>query len=126
MADAAALLLYDGGCGLCRRWVGFLARRDPGGLIRCLPMTEARGLAASLGIDADAPATMALLLEGQALGHSDAVLAALALLPGWAWAGALRRLPRGPRDAASRLVARHRYRLFGRAGCAVPPRATPP
>lgn len=54
--------------------------------------------------------------------RADAVLTTLVLVGGpWRLAGALRVLPTGLLDGAYRLVARRRYRLFGKyAACQVP------
>jgi predicted DCC family thiol-disulfide oxidoreductase YuxK len=46
--------------------------------------------------------------------RSDAALAVIATLPGWAWVRALRAVPRPARDAAYTLIARTRYRVWGR------------
>ena len=45
---------------------------------------------------------------------SDAALTVLSSLPGWGWARALRLVPKFLRDAVYNLVARNRYRIFGK------------
>lgn len=122
---AEGVVLYDGGCGLCAAWAGFVAARDRAGRFRfvALQAPEGRALAAALGIDAADPDTLAVLLGGRVRLRSDGVLAAMAALPGWRWIGGLAWLPRGLRDRVYRLVARNRHRLPGAAAaCRWPPR----
>jgi predicted DCC family thiol-disulfide oxidoreductase YuxK len=45
---------------------------------------------------------------------SDAALTVLSNLPGWGWVRALRAVPKPVRDAVYSLVARNRYRIFGK------------
>ena len=47
-------------------------------------------------------------------GKSDAALTVLSNLPGWGWTRALFAAPKPLRDAIYGLVARNRYRIFGR------------
>ena len=116
-------VLYDGVCVLCSAWFRFVAARDPAARFRFTPIQEPYGrkLAIRLGIDPDHPQTNAVILDGRAHLRSDAALQILRRLPGWSWTGVALRLPRGPRDWAYDLVARNRYRLFGRTdACMVP------
>lgn len=117
------LILFDGVCVLCSRWVRFVSARD-GGRFRFTPVQSpcGRALAARLSIDPDAPETNAVVLGGVVLFKSDAALAVLAALPGLGAVAGARATPRGLRDWAYDRVARNRYRLFGRtASCMVPP-----
>ena len=110
------IILYDGVCVLCSGMVRFVARRDPDRVFRFAPIQTpyGRALAETLGIDPDDPDSNAVVVDG--LGHrrSDAAIAVLARLPGWRRARIHRLEPRPIRDAIYRLVARHRYRIFGR------------
>ena len=117
------VVLYDGVCVLCSRMLRFVAARDPTARFRFAPIQGERGrqLAARIGIDADAPDTVAVILGGKAYLRSDAGLQILRRLPGWRWAGVLLAVPRPLRDAAYGLVAGNRYRLFGRTErCGIP------
>lgn len=52
---------------------------------------------------------------------SDGALTVLGALPGWGWVRALRAVPKPLRDAVYNLVARNRYRIFGKyQACFVP------
>ena len=117
------LILSDGVCVFCSRWVRFVLDRDRDRRFRFLPIQSTRGraLAVRHGIDPDAPRTNAVVLDGRVWFKSDAALKVLAVLPGFRPAAALRLAPRGLRDAVYDLIARNRYRLFGRADtCMVP------
>ena len=78
-------------------------------------------LAQAFGIDPDDPDTNAVIHGGIAHFKSDAALSVLAALPGWGWVHALRLVPKPLRDAVYNLVARNRYRIFGKYdACFVP------
>lgn len=63
----------------------------------------------------------AVVHGGEVLFKSGAALTVLSQLPGWGWARALRAIPKTLRDAAYNLVARNRYRIFGKYDeCFVP------
>ena len=51
---------------------------------------------------------------GVAYFKSDAALTVLGALPGWNWVRVLRGVPKPLRDAVYNLVARNRYRIFGK------------
>ncbi|MEA3247491.1 MAG: DCC1-like thiol-disulfide oxidoreductase family protein [Gemmatimonadota bacterium] len=112
-ARAAAVLLYDGHCGLCSGIVRYILRHDPEGTLRFAPLGGAyarRALASHPGL---AAGDSVVWLEGQrAFARSDAALRVAAYLGGWWRVAALARLvPRSVRDAAYAFVARHRGRL---------------
>jgi predicted DCC family thiol-disulfide oxidoreductase YuxK len=122
VADAApvwpddGVILYDGVCVLCSGWVRFVVKRDVARRFRFTPIQSpyGRALATTLGIDPDDPDTNAVILGGRAFRRSDAALAVVATLPGWGWVEALRFVPCAIRDAVYVLIARTRYRVFGR------------
>ncbi|HZB90053.1 MAG TPA: DCC1-like thiol-disulfide oxidoreductase family protein [Stellaceae bacterium] len=110
------VILFDGVCVLCSGWVRFVAERDAARRFRFTPIESPYGrrLAERVGIDPDDPDTNAVILGGRVLRRSDAALAVLSTLPGWEWAKLLRFVPRAARDFVYLLVARNRYRVFGR------------
>ncbi len=78
-------------------------------------------LAQAFGIDPDDPDTNAVVHGGVAYFKSDAALTVLSHLPGWGWVRVLRFVPKPLRDAVYNLVARNRYRIFGKyEECFVP------
>jgi predicted DCC family thiol-disulfide oxidoreductase YuxK len=117
------LILFDGVCVLCSRWVRFVLARDRANRFRFLPIQSERGrvLAGRHGIDPDAPQTNAVVMGGRIWFKSDAALNVLSALPGLRPLGLLRRTPRVLRDPVYDLIAGSRYRLFGRTEtCMVP------
>ena len=110
------IILYDGVCVLCSGWVRFVAKRDVARRFRFTPIESEYGsrLARALGIDPRDPDTNAVVLAGRGLVRSDAALAVIGTLPGWAWVRVLRFVPRTLRDGFYTLIARTRYRVFGR------------
>ncbi|WP_423179514.1 thiol-disulfide oxidoreductase DCC family protein [Stenotrophomonas sp. CASM110] len=113
----SAVIVFDGVCALCNRWVRFLLRFDRKGRYRFAAMQGERGsaLLRSHGLDPQDPASFLLLDAQGAWIDTDAILRVLAGLDGaWRLTGVLRMVPRGWRDAAYRALARNRYRWFGR------------
>jgi predicted DCC family thiol-disulfide oxidoreductase YuxK len=109
------VILYDGVCVFCSRWIRFVAERDVKKRFRFTAIQSGYGtrLAQAFGINPDDPDTNAVIHGGDAFFKSDAALTVLSNLPGWGWTRALRAVPKPLRDAAYGLVARNRYRIFG-------------
>jgi predicted DCC family thiol-disulfide oxidoreductase YuxK len=117
------VILYDGVCVFCSRWIRFVAARDRQARFRFTAIQSAYGarLAQAFGIDPQAPDSNAVIHGGVAHLKSDGALTVLSHLRGWRWAGLLLRIPRPLRDAVYDLFARNRYRIFGRyEACFVP------
>ncbi len=117
------VILYDGVCVFCSRWVRFVATRDKAKRFRFTAIQSAYGtrLAQAFGIDPDDPDTNAVVHGGVAYFKSDGALTVVSLLPGWGWVRALRIVPRPLRDTVYNLVSRNRYRIFGKyEACFVP------
>jgi len=117
------VILFDGVCVFCSRWIRFVAIRDVDKRFRFTPIQSAYGtrLARAFGIDPDDPDTNAVIHGGKVHLQSDAALTVLSNLPGWRWTRALLNVPKPLRDAVYRLVARNRYRIFGKyEACFVP------
>jgi len=110
------VILYDGVCVFCSRWVRFVATRDVEQRFRFTAIQSGYGtrLAQAFGIDPRDPDTNAVVHGGEVFFKSDAALTVLSRLPGWGWVRALRLVPKPLRDAAYNLVARNRYRIFGK------------
>jgi predicted DCC family thiol-disulfide oxidoreductase YuxK len=117
------VILYDGVCVFCSRWIRFIATRDTAKRFRFTAIQSAYGtrLAKVLGIDANDPDTNAVVHGGVAYFQSDAALTVLSNLPGWEWTRAFFVVPKSLRDTVYNLVARNRYRIFGKYdACFVP------
>lgn len=117
------VILYDGVCMFCSHWIRFIAARDIERRFRFTAIQSAYGarLAHALRIDPTDPDTNAVIHNGIAHYKSDGALTVLSLLPGFGWVRVLRVLPAWLRDPVYNLVARNRYRIFGRSDvCMVP------
>jgi predicted DCC family thiol-disulfide oxidoreductase YuxK len=117
------VILYDGVCIFCSRWVRFVAARDTAKRFRFTPIQSEYGarLARTLGINPEDPDTNAVVHGSDAFLKSDAALTVLSHLPGWGWVRMLFAVPKLLRDPIYSLVARNRYRIFGKYdACFVP------
>jgi predicted DCC family thiol-disulfide oxidoreductase YuxK len=119
------IVLFDGVCNLCDAWVRFVIDHDPGARFRFAPLQSdaAAALLARLGPSAPGGGEAVVLVEGgRAWEGSDAALRIVRRLRGpWRLAGALLAVPRPLREGLYRVLARNRYRWFGRRGsCRVP------
>ncbi|HEY0232182.1 MAG TPA: thiol-disulfide oxidoreductase DCC family protein [Dokdonella sp.] len=117
-AEESPILVFDGVCLLCSRWVRFILRHDPDGRYRFAAMQSptGRSLLSRHGLDPDDPNSL-LLVEGRhASTDSDAILRVLTGFGGvFRLLAPLRLLPHALRDPAYRWLARNRYRWFGRS-----------
>ena len=122
----SAVVLFDGVCNLCNGAVDFIVRRDPAAYFQFAPLQSeaASRLLSAHGrsLDHEVLGSILLLEQGRVFDQSTAVLHIGRRLRGLRAVSALALLvPRLLRDAVYRLVARRRYRWFGRsATCRVP------
>lgn len=119
----AAVLLYDGSCGLCHRTVRLCLAEAPDDAGLSFAPLGGEAARARLGDAPALPDSLVLLPnEGATLLRSSAVIAVLERLGGlWrVLALALRVIPRPLRDLGYDLVARVRHRLFDRPSEACP------
>ena len=118
-------LFYDGSCALCHGAVRFVLARDADGhAFRFAPLdSDAFRRVASEAVRASLPDSLVVeTREGRLLTRSAAVIHILSRLGApWRWLGTVARvLPRRLLDALYDLVARVRYRVFGREADACP------
>ena len=116
--------VMDAHCALCARGAAWIARNDRDAIFRIIPVQSelGQGLLTRHGLDPDDPASWLFLENGAAWTGLEA-LARVGWRLGGVWRGlaALRLLPRFVRGPLYRVVARNRYRMFGRADlCAMP------
>ena len=117
------VILYDGVCVFCSRWIRFVAACDRDKRFRFTAIQSNYGarLARAFGIDSMDPDTNAVIHGGVAYFKSDAALTVLSSLPGWTWTHVLFAVPKPLRNAIYNLVAKNRYRIFGKYdACFVP------
>jgi len=123
-APATELLLYDGHCGLCHRWIRFLLAEDRAAAFRFAPLGGATFHAAvPEAARASLPDSVVVVTaEGRLLVRSRAALHILRRLGGlWrVLAGVAGLVPRPLLDRAYDGVAAVRHRLFARPTEACP------
>ena len=111
------IAVFDGLCNLCSsgaRWFLHHPSEPPFDLV---PMQSdlGRTLLTQYGYDPDDPLTFLVLDGERCLTQSDAwIHLVTAAGGGWRLASAARIIPRSLRDVVYRLIARNRYRWFGR------------
>jgi predicted DCC family thiol-disulfide oxidoreductase YuxK len=125
MTERDDVIVFDGVCVLCSRWVDFVLRHDRAGRFRLAAMqgTHGRRLLRMHGLSADDPVSFLLVRDGRGHTDTDAIVHVLRGFGGrWRVAASLlQAIPRLCRDPAYRWIARHRYRVFGRrASCRLP------
>ncbi len=112
-------VFYDGHCGLCHRAVRFVLKRDRSGAAFRFAPLQGETFQARVPVDrrAGVPDSMAVLTDDAwLLMRSDACIHILRRLGGgWRIMAALAAaIPRPLRDAFYNIIARTRYRAFGR------------
>jgi predicted DCC family thiol-disulfide oxidoreductase YuxK len=114
------IVLFDGVCNLCTAAVQFMIKRDPQGKLKyaSLQSEYAQQLLAQHGITITLDGnddTVAFIEDGKVYTHSDAGLRIARYLNSpIRHAAILRFVPRFIRDTVYRLIARTRYRIFGK------------
>ena len=112
-----AVLLFDGVCNLCNAGVNFLLNHDPAGHFKfaALQSEAGQGLLAGCKLPTDEFKSFVLVEDGRCYQRSEAALRVARRLPGaWRLLYGFILLPTPLRDALYDLVARNRYRWFGR------------
>lgn len=127
------LVLYDGVCGLCDRFVQFMLARDSRDHFRFAALQSPLGREVVLrhGGDPDAVSTVYLIEywdtenERARIRGKAALYAINKLGGGWRLFGIFRFLPAFLLNAGYKVVAHFRYRLFGKLdACRIPSPAT--
>jgi predicted DCC family thiol-disulfide oxidoreductase YuxK len=117
MDTSHPIVLFDGVCNLCSGAVQFIIRRDPEGRFRFASLQSPLGeeLLARFGIDSKLVDSVILVEGDRWFKESDAALRVAHGMSGaWRMLWVLRVIPRPIRDGLYRLVARNRYRWFGK------------
>jgi predicted DCC family thiol-disulfide oxidoreductase YuxK len=118
------VLLFDGVCNLCNRLIRFIVRHDPSGRFKfaSLQSEAGRQLLEGSGFAGQRPDSMVYLKKDRIYWKSDAVLELLYDLgSGWKLFYVFKAVPKILRDAMYGVVARSRYKIFGRTdSCPLP------
>lgn len=127
--DPNPIVLYDGVCGLCNRLNQFLLKRDHHDRLRfaSLQSSLAESLTLRHGANPKDLDTVYVVVDHDRptehlLSRSDAIIYALTQLGGvWKAMGIAKILPKSLRDGIYKIVARNRYRVFGKhESCMLP------
>jgi predicted DCC family thiol-disulfide oxidoreductase YuxK len=117
-----AVLLFDGVCTLCNGFVQFVIQRDPAGRFQFATLQSDAARRLLQAAPQPLPDTLVLVENGRMFLRSTAALrVARGLKFPWPLAYVLVVVPRPLRDWLYDIVARNRYRWFGRRDvCMVP------
>jgi predicted DCC family thiol-disulfide oxidoreductase YuxK len=123
-AKGESILLFDGFCNLCTQSVRFILKRDRGRAFRFASIQSGRGgeLYRACGFDPKTIETFVLIEGGRSFFKSDAAIRVAGRLSGlWPLLALLDVIPKSARDWGYDVVARNRYRWFGKTDqCMVP------
>lgn len=120
----APIYLFDGHCVLCSRAVAYVLRHEKSPAMRFVAILseEGRGLAKAHNIDPDEPESFLIIKDGKAFKSADAVIVLARYIGGFhKLASAGKILPPAIRNWLYGVIARNRYRIFGKTEqCYVP------
>ena len=124
-APVSSVVLFDGECNLCNHSVQFILRRDPARRFHfaALQSAAAQSLLRQSGqAPTLLPNSVVLVEQAKVYTKSAAALRIARRLRGlWPLAAVFLLVPAFLRDGVYDLIARHRYRLFGkREACMLP------
>lgn len=110
------VILFDGVCNLCQGSVQFVLKRDKKSLFRFASLQSPYGekIQQQFGITPGQLNSFILYQEGKIYTHSQGALKMLSQLPGWGWAKVFLWVPRFIRDGIYNLIAKNRYKWFGK------------
>lgn len=119
-----SIIIFDGVCNFCNSSVNFIISRDNKNAFKFAPMQSSTGqqMLATHNISSDNIDTFLLIKNGKAFIKSDAALSvAQELRKPWSYLTILRFIPKPIRDYFYSLIARNRYKWFGRREhCMIP------
>jgi len=118
------VILYDGLCCLCNRTIHFLLKIDHQAFLNfaALQSSTAKSLLEQVDHSRPLPDGVVLIHNGKIYTESDAALKSLQLIGGiWKLVAMLLYIPNFIRNPIYRIVARNRYRWFGKfESCPLP------
>jgi predicted DCC family thiol-disulfide oxidoreductase YuxK len=117
------ILLYDGQCVLCNRWVTWLIKRDKKDLFRFAAQQSSVGhhLSRAFGVPQDLSTVALITPSAEVYYYSDVPVKVLDVLGGlYAVGGLSIWIPKLLRDNLYKLVAKYRYKWFGKKSSTCP------
>ena len=118
------LILYDGVCNLCNRWVQFVLKHDRRRRFYFAPFqgATAKNILSEKFQEQNVPDTVILIDNNKVYTRSEAALRIFKLLgKGWNLIYGLMIFPRFVRDGVYILVANRRYKWFGKSDSCILP-----
>jgi predicted DCC family thiol-disulfide oxidoreductase YuxK len=110
------VILFDGVCNLCSGSVQFILKRDTEKKLLFASLQSAYGqeLLQKFNLPVDNFNSFILYLDGKIFTRSTAVLKMFSQLKGWRWVKIFWLVPKFIRDAVYNLIAKNRYKWFGK------------
>jgi predicted DCC family thiol-disulfide oxidoreductase YuxK len=119
-----SIILFDGVCNFCNYWVNFIIDRDKQDIFKfaALQSEKGRGLLNKFNLSKDDFDSFILISEDKIFKKSSAAFEIAKHLNGWPKLVAqLRFLPRTFTNVIYDLIAKNRYKIFGKKGvCRIP------
>ncbi|GAA4350747.1 thiol-disulfide oxidoreductase DCC family protein [Kangiella taiwanensis] len=123
-SNFSGIILFDGECVLCSKWVPFVIKRDDKAEFKFCSVQSPKGqeLLNSLGLPTEDYQTMVLLKDGTPYYRSEAFFEVIKdLNKPWPWLRIFRVFPKKFRDWVYDRIALNRYKLFGKHNyCMIP------
>lgn len=117
------IILFDGVCNFCNASINFVIDHDTARRFRFASLQSDIGqqiLTENRRSLSDFD-TVLLVREGKLYKKSTAALEIARYLRGWSWLYTFRFIPRFIRDVVYNLIAKNRYRIFGKSeSCRIP------
>ncbi len=120
------LILFDGVCNFCNASINFVIEHDSAGRFRFASLQSEYGQSILKQYNKNSTDFDSVLLvsDGQLYEKSAAALEMVRYLDGYAWLYGLRFIPTFIRNFVYGIVARYRYRIFGKSDtCRIPTEA---
>ncbi len=119
----APVILFDGVCNLCNASVQFIIKRDKEKVFQFASLQSRYGqqLLKDHNLPQDVLNSFILYKDGIVYTRSTAALMVSSVLKGWKWTKALKIFPKFLRDFVYNVIAKNRYRWFGKKDeCMIP------
>ena len=110
------VVLFDGPCTLCNKSVDWITCRDFYGTFYFASL-QSKWAAEHLPEHLKSEDSVVLFIDGQFHIRSKAALLILEQLPGYRWTKVFHLVPTFLRDLVYRIIAKTRYRFFGKGYC---------
>ena len=124
MAQDKPVIFFDGVCNYCNSMVNFVIRQDKKKVFRFAALQSKAGqqVLKEWNLPPEEFDSFLVLDNGKLYSRSTAVLQVANKLPWyWKWSQLFRILPRFMRDGAYNIIARNRYKWFGKKDqCMIP------